>query len=102
MDRSVIFENFLIRDFAEICKEMYYLEFLSFCKEILDKLEKLDLSPKGFYYDKKDTIKKLYQFVKGTEYYVRTDGNAPIGASYSDLAFMETILSAMKKRQGLG
>ncbi len=102
MNKNDLFQTFLISDFYDAAKNMYYSEFISYCKEVLDKLEDLDISPKGYYYENANAIRKLHRFVKGAEYYVRYDGSAPKDASESDLAFMSAILSAMKKRQGLG
>ena len=102
MNQNDLFQTFLISDFYNAVKNMYYLEFISYCKEVLDKLENLDISPKGFYHEKADAIRKLHRFVKGAEHYVRCEGSAPKDASELDLSFMKSILDGMKKRQGLG
>ncbi len=96
-----LFETFSVRDFYNAAKEMRYREFTAYCKDVLDKLESLDISKKGFYHDKADTIRRLYQFVKDAEHFVRYDGEVPLGVSDIDLSFMKSILYEMKKRQGL-
>ena len=48
MNKNDLFQTFLISDFYDAAKNMYYSEFISYCKEVLDKLEDLDISPKGY------------------------------------------------------
>ena len=49
MNKNDLFQTFLISDFYDAAKNMYYSEFISYCKEVLDKLEDLDISPKGYF-----------------------------------------------------
>lgn len=39
MNQNDLFQTFLISDFYNAVKNMYYLEFISYCKEVLDKRE---------------------------------------------------------------
>lgn len=76
MNKNDLFQTFLISDFYDAAKNMYYSEFISYCKEVLDKLEDLDISPKGYYYENANAIRKLHRFVKGQN--IMSDVTVPL------------------------
>lgn len=91
MDKDDIYKTFEIRDFVSICNGMRLPEILCYANDLMDSIERLDLSPKGFYEGKADTIKRLYRFLKGLVFYANYR-HRPAGCDATEIASMDIVL----------
>lgn len=91
MEKDDIYRTFEVKDFVEICKGMNLSEILRYANELIDSMERLDLSPKGFYEGKAETIKRLHRFLHGLIFYLNYR-HMPAGHDDVEHSYMKAIL----------